>query len=233
MEESRNRNTRAWVLVIGILLIFSVIAFVVVFAVLESSRRAQQAIQPVSDLTSSISTQVHQALNPTPTVIPDPVTIIHQVRSLARLETIQYSVEKVITAEISQGRFGFLFGDRLLFVAHGIAIAGIDLEKLEPGDLQVREGVLYVQMPEPEIFLATLDNEKSYVYDRDTGLLRRGDINLETTARRAAEDEIRNAAIEDGIINQARQNAENYLYRLFISLGYPEVIFASPTPSPN
>jgi hypothetical protein len=80
-----------------------------------------------------------------------------------------------------------------------------------------------------------LDNEKSYVYDRDTGLLTKGDINLEASARRAAEDEIEKAALEDGILDLARQNGENYLYRLFREPGYPEVIFsegAADTPTP-
>ena len=95
------------------------------------------------------------------------------------------------------------------------------------------EDVLYVRLPEPEIFVATLDNEKSYVYNRDTGALTHGDVNLETTARRAAEAEIRDAALEDGILQQARQNAESYMMRLLLELGYPEVIFLESTPVPD
>ena len=138
----------------------------------------------------------------------------------------------------TQGRFELwiltalelLFGDRLLFVGHGVVVAGVDLEKLDSDDMWVKNGVLYVRLPDPEIFIATLDNEKSYVYDRDTGLLTHGDVNLETTARRAAEEEIEKAALEDGILVQARRNAENYMYRLFLDLGFPEVIFVEPEP---
>lgn len=237
MQETPNnlkeRNLLFWIVGIGVLVILAVAAFAVVSAVRQSIRTAQQAIQPVSNLSVELGTKVAQVLNPTPTVVVDPVTIVRQVRSLARLETIQYSVEKVITAETGQGAFGFLFGDRLLFVAHGVVIAGVDMEQLGPDDLELRDNVLYVTLPEPEIFIATLDNEKSFVYDRETGILRQSDINLETTARRVAEDEIEQAALEDGILNMARQNAENYLYRLLIEVGnYPEVIFVRPTPEP-
>jgi hypothetical protein len=110
-------------------------------------------------------------------------------------------------------------------VAHGIVIAGVDLEKLTPENMELRNGALYVRLPDSEIFLTTLDNDKSYVYNRDTGLLTHGNINLESDARRAAEDEIEKAALEDGILEQAQRNAENYLYRLLRDLGYPEVIF--------
>ena len=230
---ANDNNLRGWVLVIGVLLILGLAAFGVVSVVQQSANQAKQAIQPVNELTSNVATQVAQFLNPTPTVLPDPVTIIQGVRSLSRLETIQYSVEKVITAETNQGPFGFLFGDRLILVAHGIVIAGVDLEKLTPENMQLRGGVLYVQLPEAEIFVATLDNDKSYIYNRDTGLLTKGNINLETEVRRAAEDEIELATLEDGILEQANQNAENYLYRLLRDLGYPEVIFIRITPEPQ
>ena len=233
MEKSSTNNVRGWVLVIGILIIISLAAYLVISAVRQSVMQAQQFVQPVADLSNGIGTQVAQLLRPTPTVIVDPVTIIHQVRSLARLETIQYSVEKVITAESGQGQFGFLFGDRLLLVAHGRVIAGVDLEKLGPENLRVEDNVLFVNLPEPEIFIATLDNEKSYIYDREKGILTSGDVNLETIARQAAEQEIEKAALEDGILELARQNAENYLSRLFRDIGkYSEVIFERPTPEP-
>lgn len=220
------RNSLAFY-VFGILVIGTVllIGFLLVNTVEQGMRQAQSAIQPLSDLTQNVSTQVAQVLNPTPTIIPDPVTIIHSVRSIARLETIQYSVEKVITAESGQGAFGFLFGDRLLLVAHGVVIAGVDLEKLSPQDLRLENGVLYVRLPEAEIFIATLDNAKTYVYDRETGVLTKGNIQLETEARRAAEEEIRKAALEDGILTQANRNAQAYLLRLLLQLGYREVIF--------
>ncbi len=221
-------NTKAWTFVAGFLLIIAAMAFSMVWIIRET---IQATIQPVQSITGEISTSVSSFLNPTPTILPDPVSIIREVRTLARLETIQYTVEKVITAETNRGLFGQLFGDKLIFIARGQVIAGIDLARLGPDDLQVENGVLMVRLPEPQIFVAAIDNEKSRVYHRDTGLLTKGDINLETNARRAAENEIRKAAAEDGILDLARQNAENYLYRLFLQLGYPEVIFINDHPT--
>ncbi len=213
----------------GLLLI--ILSFALVFAlaiiVLVSVVRntTQEALQPMEQVRDAIATQSALLFNPTPTIIPDPVTIIYEIRSLARLETAQYSMEKIITAEAGQGDLSFLFGDKLLFVAHGKVIAGVDLEKLKPEDLWVQNGVLYVRLPAAEIFMATLDNDLSYVYDRETGILRRGEINLETLARQAAVREIEKAAIADGILDWAQMNAESYLSRLFRSLGYADVIF--------
>lgn len=214
-------------LAIAILVLVLIFAGLLVATGSILTRGAKQAIQPVEDASNYLSTQVSNVLHPTPTVIPDPVTILREVRSLARLETVQYSMEKVITTEVGQGALGFLFGDRLLFVAHGEVIAGIDLEKLGPEGMWVENNVLMVRLPEAEIFISTLDNQLSYVYDRETGILKRGDVTLESLARKAAEDEIEKAAIADGILETAQKNAESYLYRLLRQLGYPEVIFVT------
>lgn len=218
---------RPWLPVFAIVALVGIVAYGA-FQVLDIVRdTAQAGLSPVQDVANSLGTEVANALHPTPTILPDPVTIIHEVRSLARLETIQYSVEKIITAESRQGIFGFLVGDRILFVAHGTVIAGVDLEKLQPDDMRVEDGVLYVTLPEAEVFVATLENDQSYIYDREQGFLTRGDQQLETAARRAAEEEILQSAIEDGILDQAQLNAENFLYRFFLQLGFPDVIFES------
>jgi len=225
------KGLKGWILVLGIL---ALVAWGVQRVTQEVSK-VSQAVMPMREMQGSLSTQVSRVLHPTPTVVPDPVTIVHQVRRLARLETVQYTIEKVVTAESGQeGLWATLFGDRLLFVAHGVVIAGVDLSKLGPEDIWIQDGVLYVRLPEPEVFVATLDNEKSYVYDRETGLLTKGEINLETVARQAAERAILEAALEDGILEQARLNAEVFLERLFNQLGFERVVFvyATPTPAP-
>ncbi len=220
-------KTRGWILIFGVLIILAWGAFAVVNAVQQAT---QQALQPVNDTAGALGTEIAQAFNPTPTILPDPITIIHDVRSMARLETVQYTVEKVITAETGQDFMGVFFGDRILFVAHGVVIAGVDLEKLGPQDMWVQDGVLYVKLPEPEIFVATLDNDKSYVYDREQGFLTKGDVNLETVARQAAEEAIEEAVLGEGILEQAGDNAELYFSVLLRDLGYPEVIFVDERP---
>ena len=232
MQSMKEKDTKLWVLVIGVLVIAALSAILLISAVFDMTRKvseaADRAVQPVDDvaaMTGGLATQMAQVLNPTPTILPDPVTIIHDVRSLARLETIQYSIEKVVKAESGQQELWVLFGDKLIFVAHGTVIAGVDLTKMSPNDLWIDTGTLYVRLPQPEVFVATLDNDKSYVYDRDTGLFTKGNIDLETLARQAAEDEIEKAALEDGILDLAATNAEYYLLRLFQTLGYQDVIF--------
>jgi hypothetical protein len=214
------------VLVIGILIIAAITSYMIINLV-------RGALEQSTAPSAGVATQVQQFLNPTPTIYPDSVTVVRQIRSLARLETAQYTLEKVIRAEVGQGALGPLFGDRLLFVAHGDVIAGVDLSQLQPGDVIVSpEGRVTIILPAAEVFVVALNNDKSYVYDRQTGLLTQGDINLETLARQAAEDEIRAGAVEDGILNLAQSNAGNFVEKFLWSLGFREVIIVQGTAGP-
>ena len=208
-----------------ILVVIVVAGYMVVKAVRDTSQAAAAPFQSLSEQNQAMQTQVANLLNPTPTIIPDPVTYINEIRALARLETIQYSIEKVITGEMGGGTFDTFFGDKILFVGHGTVIAGIDMDKLQPEHMRYENGVLTVKLPPTEIFIATLDNDKSYVYDRQTGILTKPDPNLETLVRQKAEEEILKAALEDGILEQAQTNAEAYLLKFFNALGFPNTIF--------
>lgn len=229
------KRTAVWITIVVIVLVIGMVGYAIV-----SGFRAITA--PVSDLRHDLGTQIARIMNPTPTIIPDPVTIVREVRSLARLETIHYSLEKIIVAETGQGPFGFLFGDRLLLVAHGSVIAGVDMDKIDLDNIWIDElGRVYIVLPEAEIFVAALDNDKSYIYDREKGFFTRGDVNLETAARQAAEEEILRAALDDNILEQASINAENYLYSFLHALGFSDVIFTdeanrpstAPSPTPT
>ena len=208
-----------------ILIVIGVAAYFIVQTVRSTTQAATAPFQAISEQNQAMQTQVANLLHPTPTIIPDPMTYINEIRALARLETIQYSVEKVITGETGGGTFQTLFGDKILFVGHGTVIAGIDMEKLQPENMRYENGVLTVNLPPAEVLVATLDNEKSYVYDRQTGVLTKPDPNLETLVRQRAEEEILKAAIEDGILEQAQTNAEAYLFKFFAALGFPNTIF--------
>jgi hypothetical protein len=219
-------KAQGWVLILGILLIVGIGAAVIVSAI-------RAPADTISNLPRQVSTKIGQILHPTPTIYPDPVTVVNEIRTLARLETVQYTVEKVITAESGQGPLGFLFGDKLLLVAHGVVIAGIDLGKLQASDVRIdAQGSIFIIIPSAEVFTYSLDESKTYVYHRDTGPLAPSKKDLETSARKAAEQQILQAALEDGILQTATTNGKAYLQRFLLSIGLKQVTFIDATPVP-
>ncbi len=207
------------------LLILIVLAVGVYYIVKTVQDTANKTLNPIQQANSSLQTQVSDLIHPTPTIIPDPVTYINQIQALARLETIQYTVEQVVTAETNQGTFAFAFGNQILVQIHGTVIAGIDMQKLAPSDMQLQNGVLSVKLPPTEIFVTTVDESKTKVYNIQTGVFAQLDPNLVIAAVQSGKDKITSSALDDGILTQAEQNAETYLSRFFAALGYHNTIF--------
>lgn len=120
----------------------------------------------------------------------------------------------------------FLRGESVLLIATGEIRAGVDLDELRLGDVSVEEGRVTINLPEPEILSAALDEEETRVWDRDQGLLDfNPDEDLETEARREAVRRIEDSALDDGILDRAEENAETSLRSFIQSLGFEEVEF--------
>lgn len=207
------------------LLILIVLAVGVYYIVRTVQDTADKTLSPIQQANSSLQTQVADLLYPTPTIIPDPVTYINQIQALARLETIEYSVQQVVEVDDKQGTFAFLYGTKMLIQVKGKVIAGIDMQKLQPGDMQLQTSVLYVKLPPAEIFITALDESKTQIWNIQNGIFTRPDPNLVIDGLQGAQDKILQAALEDGILDQAQKNAEAYLTKFFAALGYKNTIF--------
>jgi len=159
-------------------------------------------------------------------------TVIKQIQSLNRLETAQFTIEKVIDAGTNGNVFQqFLFGDKLLLIAQGDVIAGIDMAKVNEDDVQIDNTAIRLTLPPAEILIATLNNSQTRVYDRKTGLLTKGDKDLEAKARDQATKIIRTAACDGHILDTASTNARTQLTALLKSLGFTTVIVTIPPAS--
>jgi hypothetical protein len=151
-------------------------------------------------------------------------TVVAMIQQLSRLETVEYSLDKIVEGERQSAYLpDFLAGDKLLLVAHGEVIAGVDLGQLKPGDVLVNNDAVHVRLPAAKIFTARIDNNRTRVYSRTTGLLVESDPNLESSVRQTAEQQIAQAALDDGIVEKARQNARTSVTALLYQLGFRTV----------
>lgn len=226
MEQKQTKN-RVLIILLALMLVCGVLAVLGGYRLLNRPK----SLVPTLVLPAELFPE------PTPTIYPSEVTVIEQVQMLGRLETVSYHIEKVVTAESGQGPLSFLLGDKLLLIARGTVIAGVDLTQVGPGDALITDdGTVYFRLPKATVFLATLDNQRTQVYDRRTGLVGMNP-ELETAARQQAELLIREAAEEDGVLDKADENARQVMRSLFLALRLEHVIFVDElptlTPSPT
>jgi hypothetical protein len=153
--------------------------------------------------------------------------VITQVRELARLEGVSYHVERVVDLKDEQRTlFGMVSAnDAILLVASGEVVAGVDLAQLRPEDVVVApdQRSVTVRLPPAEVFSARLDNARTYVHSRKVDLLAQRDETLESRAREAAEQTLRAAAEDSGIVQRAEESVARTVRSLVRSLGYADV----------
>ena len=156
----------------------------------------------------------------------DQPTVVRQIQQLQRLETVSFSMDKIISGEHDNPYLPkFLVSDRLLLVVHGDVIAGVDLSQLQPQDVAIRGKAISLRIPNSQILVTRLDNSKTRVYSRDTGLFSSPDPNLESEVRQEAERQLQEAALQGNILKTAGDNARATLSALLRSLGFTSVEF--------
>lgn len=158
-------------------------------------------------------------------------SVIKEIRSLQRMETASFTVEKIIDAGTTETNVfsKFLFGDKILLIAHGQVIAGFDFSQISEKDIIINEKNIRVSLPSPQILITSLDNSKTRVYDRQRGILNSGQKDLESVARTAAEKSIRDAACKGGILQQASDNGRKQVTALLYGLGFTRITVEIPS----
>jgi hypothetical protein len=153
-------------------------------------------------------------------------TVVDRIQRLQRLETVVYTMDKIVTGARENPIFpDFLAGDRLLMMVHGEVVAGIDFSNLKPGDVRVEGKQIRLHLPVSQVFSTRIDSAKTRVYSRQTGLLVPTDPNLETQVRQEAEHQLQESAVADGILRTAQDNAASTVNTLLQGLGFEKIEF--------
>ena len=137
--------------------------------------------------------------------------------------TVRYSLEKVV--EFDDAKW---YGDsRVLLLAHGVVKAGMDFSRMTPGDLQIAGKKISLTLPRARITDAYLEDHQTQILDHSTGAFRVFDKDLEQSARQQAVDELRLAASQNGILNEAAEKGRAQLTVLLYQLGFTEISLRS------
>jgi Protein of unknown function (DUF4230) len=156
----------------------------------------------------------------------DQPTVVHQIQQLQRLETVSYILDKIISGEHDNAYLPkFLAGDRLLLVVHGEVVGGINLAGLQASDVLIQGQKALIHLPPAEVLSTRIDYARTRVYSRDTGLFSSPDPNLESEVREEAERQLQQAALQDGILKIAAENARATISGMLKGFGFREVDF--------
>jgi hypothetical protein len=150
--------------------------------------------------------------------------VVHRIQQLQRLETVVFGLDKIVSGgQESKYLPKLLAGERILLTVYGEVTAGVDLAKIDPARVDVGGRSIRLAMPAAEVFSTRIDSERTRVYSHDTGLFTRPDPNLESDVRKEAERQIRQAALDGGILTAAAANSQATLTTFLQGLGFDHV----------
>lgn len=143
------------------------------------------------------------------------------IQKLDELATVRFNESVVITKESGgKGIRQLLTGEKLILIAEGDVETGVDLSSMASSDVRIddKNKSVTIDLPQPQVFSASLDNKHTRVYDRDLGLMPRisPSEDIAEEARDEAQNKLLEAARKDDILDYAGRNAEDSI-RWFVT----------------
>jgi len=178
----------------------------------------------------------------TETVDRSSPVVLEAIQDLQRFEAASGHFEVIVDVE-KDTRFvpSAIRGERVLFVAVGTVDAGVDFSGLDDNAVDVSSDRTRVtlELPRAVLFGARVDPERSYVYDRDRGLIDRvaSIFRDNPTSERElyvlAEDKLVAAAQSgSGLLARAERNTHATLVALLRALGFEQISIRFVAPAP-
>jgi hypothetical protein len=155
----------------------------------------------------------------------DAPAMVREIQSLSELVSVKYTVQKVVGLEEKKSPVG---SEKLLLIVQAEVLAGVDLASLPAGSIRILpDKQVKIALPQARIFHIVIDDKETKVWDRQITWWTpwiSPNPDLERQARLAATKSVEQAALEMGILEQARRNAETVIRNLLQSAGAKSVV---------
>jgi hypothetical protein len=155
--------------------------------------------------------------------------IVTEIERIGKLELVKYNFKEI--TEINKKAPEYFYNlikigadSRMALISAGSAVGCIDLTKIKSEDLRIEKDTLYVYLPKAELCYYKVDLENTRVYFLETNAMIDEKAFIDE-GYKAAERQIKTAALQSGILEQTDANAELFLRPLFEKLGGRQVVF--------
>jgi len=210
-------------LVISIAILVLLLAIGITIAIITDNTK------PPSEIDEQVADSLEEIFVEQPAVIlPDPTVIVNSVQQMARVETYVATYQRVYTYAVDQEYLFGACGKKMVFVATGKAIAGIDFGLFQDGDVEVVDiNTVKIKMPQSQLFNVFLDENESQVVSIQYGIFAAIDNQLETTVRQFCQNDLVVIANNSDILTVAQLNGEDFIRDFLLKLGFSNVEFVT------
>lgn len=145
--------------------------------------------------------------------------VLEKMQVLGQVELAKFSFRDVVEQKLIRD---FLPDPKAILIVQGEAVGCIDLKKITAADLTTTGDTLIIRMPDPTLCTYKIDHQKSKIYHTEYAFMNE-DLLLDEAYKRA-ESQIYESALQSGILDQTKKNAELVLKPLFENLSGKKVI---------
>lgn len=154
--------------------------------------------------------------------------VLQKVEDLGKLELVKYQFKEITELEKLSKKYLKIFqlgpDSKIALISTGEAVGCIDLTKMSKEDIISDENAVIITLPRPELCYYKIDLQRSRIYSLQTNPLMDEKEFIEE-AYRSAEAQIKQAALDAGILYQVEENAEKVLRPIFEEISGKKVYF--------
>jgi len=179
---------------------------------------------------------LNSIFNPGVTTI-NSASVLQSIERLSTLTTTRYQYANTFRVYRDMPPLiAALYGQEMILYATGYVTAGVDLSKIRAEDIQIDGSTLTINVPAPTLQDCFFDESTSEIIGERRALFQGSPQELQVTARRIVIANVRDNAIENGILTEAQAQAEEAITNfLSLSVGSQfttiRVVVAAPNPN--
>lgn len=145
--------------------------------------------------------------------------VLQEIEKLGKLELVKYNYKEVVEMENVAKRYldlGYFYipggqDQKAILIAQGEAVACIDLQKIKKEDIELKQDTLIINLPQPEICYYKVNLENSKFYDLKTSTDNKKAAEFVDEVYAKAEAQIKEAALQSGILADAKSMSNSVL----------------------
>jgi hypothetical protein len=145
--------------------------------------------------------------------------VLKEISSLGKLELAKFIFRDIVEQELVRE---YLPNPKAILIVQGEAVGCIDLTKIKADDISVAADTIIVHLPDAELCSYKIDHSKSKIYQAEYAFMNEQLLMNEAYAK--AENQIRQTALEMGILEQTQKNVDLVLKPLLENISGKKVI---------
>ncbi len=149
--------------------------------------------------------------------------VLQEITSLGKLELVRYNFKDIVEQQITKM---WLPDAKAVLIVQGEAVGCVDLTQMDIADIDAGQDTLVIHLPEPELCFFKIDHDRSKVYNTEYAFMEEAQLVQE--AYKQAERQIRQSALDMGILDQTRENARKMLTPILERTSGKKVVLLFP-----